>query len=944
MLHRSTSVRLMRNPAVLLSMALAAVWLFAASCGGGAGVSYENPGAGSLTDSRDYSSGDFAALRPSATVKVASAWPSLAVGDVHGGDADEVLLVEDGTTRVLDSAGAEVSRIEHEDALTAAFVTDVTGDGKGDVVYGARGAGAALVAAYDGRGNLVTSATMQAMIRGITRPVCFADGRIYFAAHSEYNVAPKIVGSVDPSGRSAERIHHTGPLPIGLSVASDGKLAISTRGLGRERSEVAVPYDTAYDRNAVLVLDTDGSQVLYETIGPPVEEGYITENAVSGVVSKFCDVNGDDADELIVLVERVSGLYDGPAELRVVSLDGAVLSELEGPRRTDGDFGFYGDKSSLRIVVVWSRTGEVVLLDGELQERGSAAIGPSPHDLRLHAVGDFNGDGRANILLSDQTRLYVLDDELEVVWDYPVEETIRDVKHLRGAEGRFAIAVLAHDLHLFAPAEADPGTGTLEIYTDPPGADVVLDGVVVDGMDLPVLTEVAAGAHTVQARIAESVSEELEVEVQAGRNTRIVMEVPTGALLQTPQLRDPYSRDCPPVPERPVADYGDFEVRLTGRRPEGLAGPVLSDYLAAPGLELLFYDQNAGTFRILDNTLKPIRTGRLPVRNGRPQAPVDLNADGYADISPLDRYPIPSVTAVTADGRLVADAPVCLAFDTGVSIMGIHDDTVFLSTITAYLLAPRGIHALNRRTWELQYFYPAALMVNQVQHHDGLVYVGSYTASNGAEYVHANGYVERDTEIFLHVIDQDGEMHESARPLPGDDTDGGSTFFTFDSDGDGRREVYVLIGKDQSYYTGRPDIYRFHRDGRLELVYSGPANQDCSMRVFGHPGAERLSIRWKRSPQVHEIIEGADWNVVYRRELPRNEGVGGLVNLDGDEAWEIIERKDGVVRVLDLDRRVRAEYAIPGEQETGIRIRDLDFDGTTELLLLGRETMQVLGY
>ncbi len=591
------------------------------------------------------------------------------------------------------------------------FLSDTDGDGKADIVPGGREESNARIIVLNGRGELILDSSFLEMINADTYPQFCLDGNIYFTAYSAYHIVPKVAGAFNVREKQPSWLHHSGPLPLSLNLSDIANtapvMAVSNRATGRERIEVATPYHSDHKRHAILLLDDSGGEIAYVPFGAETREGYFVDGQISGVQEKLFDINGDGNPEVLILIERVSELYEGPALFRITDQEGNILRELEEPEKTGGSFGFFKQGDDIKIAILWKRTGDFLLVDGSLSLLNSRKLPGDIHNAELRQIGDLNGDGKT--------------------------------------------------------------------------------------------------------------------------------------------------------------DLGS-----------------------------IFPEQPAGLF------------------------------------------------AYTGDGRLILNKPFSYGYDTNVHFMGWMDDSMAVNIVTGYLLHPRGVYSLDPLSGDIEFFYPTAGMIPNTIPYQGKIFCSYYAPNNGAELVHENGMVERDTELFLHVIDRGGDMHPFSKPYPDEDNDGGIEIFLFDYDSDGVREPHFIIQKD-GYYKGIPKIFRFEEDGSLTELYKGPENAACRrVQVIEAGGREYLVVSWRKY-NILEVFNGG-FEVIYRHTCDSAGRFRGMVNLDGDGKPELMEKAGGRLQFLDLDREILAEYSMQEDTLGSMVLSDLDGDGKEELIMRGEKSIEVFGY
>ncbi len=869
----------------------------------------------------------------------------LLVGDVQGDGRPELVLGQGTEAHILEAHDLEsVRRVPHgENTLHLSTLGDVDQDGKEDLVFGSAEGGTARIVVRSGDGKALLESSFGEIVRAQTRPQ-FVDGsNIYFIAYSDIGIAPKLVGRLNVArGTEPQWLHHMGPVPLGLAMGADGSVVVSLRAVSQEWREAEPQYETDHTRSALYVLSRDGELDWYQPFGPEIQEGYRIEGQASGIRTKPFDLNGDGAAEYLMLVERLSELYGGNAALRAFDGLGRVVAEYRGPRRSGGSFGFFRREAEQggyrRVVVVWERTGTVSLLDEGLRVVSERVLPGGVHAAELREMGDFDGDGTLELLVTNGTSLFVLDEELETELSVALPARIEAAKAYRGADEGVRFAVLSDALYILGPQ--DEPTGTLALYSNPPGASFTMNGRPIPTPDLPLLHGLAPGTYRVEAEIPGRGVANAELQVQPGMATTQIIDVGSGrSTKQFPGFPVDLHRGVPTIP----ADrYSALSVTARRDVPQDFTvwGPVGS-YAGVDGGDLFLLDSSNGRFQVWNHRLELKLQSTASLPGGRYRMLPDLSGSGSPDIGVEIESPVPAIALLETDGRLILEKPLSRGFDTKARIVGAVEDSLWIRIQTGYLLSPRVMYGLDIHSGELTFAYPNALQAARLHYHDGKVYLGAFTFSNGAVVVHPDGSTERDTELYMHVLSPEGERLPDSRPFPGEDVDGWSRYFEFDSDGDGSRELFAQIHKDPTYYRGTPRIFRVHDDGSLEEVYAGPENSRLGTRILPTPDGELLMLWWAQLGAV-EVVNGAFELVHPRREIAGRPGAPVDVNDDG--VWEIPVVSDGRLLLETPEGKEVASFSLPAEEVVSYRIADMDRNGTAEVVLIGRSEVAVLSY
>jgi hypothetical protein len=578
------------------------------------------------------------------------------------------------------------------------------------------------------------------------------------------------------------------------------------------------------------------------------------------------------------------------------------------------------------------------VLDDELGVVAERDLPGSVHAAELRQIADFDGDGRVELLITNGTELLVLSEALETELSVAFPTRITEVASYAGEDGRVRFAVLSNALYILG-REKEP-TGTVALYSNPPGASFTMNGRRVARGDLPLLHGIAPGTYRVEAEIPGRGVANAEIRVDAGATTTTVIDIGAGRSSdQFPGFPVELLRGVPTVP---LSEYSALSVTARRRVPSGFRvwGPV-DTYAGVDGGDLFLLNPAQGRFKVWDYRLELKLQSTTSIPGWRYRPLPDLSGNGSPDIGVLVQRPVPAVALVETDGRAILEKPVTRGFDTRARIVGTVEDSLWIRIQTGYLLYPRVLYGVNVDTGDFEFAFPNALQAARMRYHNGKVYLGAYTVSNGAETVHPDGTVERDTELLMNVLSSQGERLPDSRPFPGEDIDGSSRYFEFDADGDGTRELFAYMDKDPTYYRGTPRIFRVHDDGRLEEVYTGPEDNLLRTRILPTPDGEHLMLWWKERGVV-EVVNGSFEIVQPPREIaaaPRTP-----INLDDDDVWEIPVLTEGRLVLERAGGAEVASFALPGEKIISYRVADMDRNGTGELVLVGEQNVAVLAY
>jgi hypothetical protein len=939
----------------------------------GAELSGGAVGSGTRFDDAEYAESDLSSLEAQWSEDVSDAkQATVAIGDVRGDTAPEIVLHVPGAIRLLGRDGTRAHRIDFEKGgRRLGCLSDLDGDGKQDMVFGGVRAKSVRLSAWNGQGSSLFDVRFGEMFRGNTYPQFAVDGAIYFTAYSVLNIAPKIVGALDIAEGAPRWQYHMGPLPYAVHrAAGSEELTVSHRAVGHDRRDITPKYEHPVDRHAEVVLTTQGKERRYRSFGTATENGYRKEGQISGVDQRLVDVDQDGDSELLMLIERASELYEGRAELRILErgdgngasaeAGGATLAaRVRGPRETDGDLGFYRVDGEVRIVVVWKGAGELVLVNGAGEVLRRTQLHGARQAARLERIGDFNGDGQAEFLLSNQRRVIFLDDGLNELWSHTFSAPVRAARMIRRTDGRADLVVLAGGLHGFAPASE--AAASMELYSHPAGAELLLDGNTLEPEELPLIDDLEPGRHRVTARIGETTVTR-EVNLVRDETLRVTLRLhdEVGASAENGDSRaiDTIAPDMQrgrgrvtEAPEKPLSDYRKLESRAS----RSLSGsPRINrwaDLIGGTERELLVTEPGRNRFRLYDDNLELVAESSHRGDGSNARLVTDISGDGKVEIAFGTDAGLGTLYAYTGDGRLVLDEQIGYGFKTNYRPKAPLDGLLIVRAGTGYLLSPRGIYGIDPTTRTIRFFYPVAGLVQGTALYQGNIYVGVYTASNRARVRYSDGELAKDTELHLHALDTSGKRLPQAKPLSGEDIDGRLNYAALDGDGNGTSELYAFMDKGTKYYTGTPRIYRVRDSGELGLLYRGPENGTGRRYIVPSAGPassggahekERLLVYWKKLRQLELLDLEGDGEVLLHRTVSRKRNFF-VANLDGDAAWELLEIHEGKLLVESVDGTRIARIGVDLE-DGNVQVVDIDGNGTQEVVISGGGRVQILGY
>ena len=857
------------------------------------------PSERSLFSPISFSAADPGRLTLVAQIELPSASADFRIGDVVGDEASEIVLLADGRLSILDYSAVELATAALPGTgLRIGFLGDVSGDGKREIVLGGSRAPSALIAVYDGLARAVAEVSLLQMFGGETYPQFNQGSRVYFTAHGAYATEPRVVGAVAIHDWELQWLFEDDVTPIGLSPGAAGSIAVSHRAAGRDRGRDPDSLTRTHD---FLLLDSLGNVAQRTPFTAQTEAGSFADGQASGITITSTDGNGDQ-EAYVVAVERMSELYRGRAELHLTDRSGRKLATLKGPPASAVSYGWYpAAPGEFRYAVVWAATGEIALTDSALQvvRRGRhEAVPPSARWSVLEQIGRFAGDGRMMFLVRDDRYLTLFDEDLNSVRRWTFANPIQRARFFAGTDGDARLAVLAGDFHLLAQPQSEDGV-PYRRWTEP---------------DRP-------------PRIAAPQGEAAPGWIQRDR-----VAAPRRATVTIP--REAQAAGAPLLSRRATRTVPNG-ARLAGVTRNGRAGRAL--VVAHSELERVEF---------FDADLQRMGGWHAPGLDAASVTAVgDITGDGRDEVFYALQAPL-AASVRSLEGELLFHRPITGGFDSFLRFSRWVTDRMLLTVNTGFLLAPRGLYFVDFGQRTVTGHYPMAgrLFSPTVSMLDGRLHPSLFTPSNRAELLHDDGFLERDTHLYVHVVDTAGAKLPLSAPRPEPYHRGAMTTFVFDGFGTTEPTVYYADRTIADYYPGVPRIYRFEADdGSLIPLLEGPADTGivfpAGVLLRGRP---LLALSWMHPGRLDLVdtafrlvhrIDTAPWNVVSEWCVDiTGDGNSELMAL-GPEGLAILDTEGEVLQILSGDGRV-----------SGVVVDDVSGDGRMEVVVLRGSLLEVYGY
>jgi len=910
--------------------------------------------------------------------------------DVRGTDEQEIVVIRPDRVDVYNCEGEASAGFELEGGPYGYGCSfDFDEDGKQEIVVGSSHSGTGEITVLNGTGSEIHSLTLHEMVRGWVKPYAGTDGTIYYISGSDYNIAPKTVGAYQIGKNSPLWEVHLGPAVEQLDFdSSETRLALSTVPLSQERREVRTPYSLPRNQARILSLDTQGSEHISRPVGTPLELPSPYTDGYAAVDSKFVRFDTEEKDKLLVLLQRYSGFYEGRPRIQLHKFDGDTLLgtdfEIEGPKNSSVT-AVQRDSS---IFVAWDHEGvlQKISAEGEITEEltlsGDTHTARIVEPCRSQTRNSKDALKEVPLIITDGTSLYLVNNELEILWSRGFPGIISNVEWSFSAEGGFKLLVQSDRLYLFEPTanSSGPAPSSLNVYTDPAGLPVSLRCKGMDPLGAPLTArdghffEVPSGEVEVSVTTTDDTLITHPITLAPGRHHSLDLRevhrkaedakhlkdfsigVPHGVhrsqayintnVIDPPDASDPASGSGAPQPAHK---------RTTDRSYRLIAG----DYLANPaGTDEIFYFSSiSGEALLLDDTLQVTRSFSFKDQQSRYNtAPIDYDGDGMLDIMELTDDPL-GLRILGGDGKLLLDTHLFPTYDGYNGAFAWTEDQIFLALGSGYMEFPRGVASIDRWSGKPLFFYPSAVKPLSFYYSpivNSTLFLNIASVSNGVEIEHEDGTLETDLSLFQHIIDLQGDKAPGSGPIKGDSNTGALLHFAY-TPGPGKApRVAQIENKRAGYYEGYPKVKLWDPGkNQFTTTYAGPYNKRVAAPlVYNHSSnrGPRCMIRWKTTPFV-DILD-ADLKFLRRVSLPegcRGVDVLAVADIYNNGNQTIFVRSENRIIALTEggDRLYSFEIEQRGPEKAQILYlipHNIDKRGPKELIIATRTTLFIYKY
>lgn len=912
--------------------------------------------------------------------------------DVRGNDEQEIVVIRPDRVDVYNSEGKASAGFELDGGpygYGCAF--DFDDDGKQEIVLGSSRSGTGRITVLNGTGSEVHSLTLHEMVRGWVKPYAGTDGTIYYVSGSDYNIAPKTVGAYQIGKNSPLWEVHLGPAVEQLDFDSSGtRLALSTVPLSQERREVRTPYSIPRNQARVLTLDTQGSEHISRPVGTPLELPSPYTDGYAAIDSKFVRFNTEEKDKLLVLLQRYSGFYEGRPRIQLHNFDGDSLLgtdfDIEGPKNSHGT-AVQRDSS---IFVAWDHEGvlQKISVEGEITKELTLPGGTHATRIVEPCLSQTSNskDARKEVplIITDGSVLYLVNNELEILWSRGFPGTISNVEWSFSADRGFKLLVQSDRLYLFEPpansSGPTPAPSSLGVYTDPAGLPVTLTGKENSPLDSPIsdrgglFFEVPSGEVEVSVTTTDDTIITHPIALDPGRHHTLDLREVHRKAEEAEHLKDfsigvPHGVHRsqayintnvidPPAVTDPV-DGGGAPHQAYRRKTDRSYRLIAGDYLAHPAGtdEIFYFSSTSGKALLLDNTLQVARSFSFKNQQSRYNtAPIDYDGDGMLDIMELTDEPL-GLRILGGDGKLLLDTHLFPTYDGYNGAFAWTEDQIFLALGSGYMEFPRGVASIDRWSGEPLFFYPSAVKPLSFCYSpivNNRLFFNIASVSNGVELQHEDGTVETDLSLFQHIIDLQGKKSPGSGPIKGDSNTGALLHFAYTPGPDKAPRVAQIENKHAGYYEGYPKVKLWDPGkNQFTTTYTGPYNKRVAAPLVysRSPNRDaRCMLRWKTTPYV-DIL---DANLKFLRRVSLPEGCRGVDVLAVADIYNngnptIFVRSENRIIALTEggDRLYSFEIEQRGPEKAQILYlipHNIDKRGPKELIIATRTTLYIYTY
>jgi hypothetical protein len=357
------------------------------------------------------------------------------------------------------------------------------------------------------------------------------------------------------------------------------------------------------------------------------------------------------------------------------------------------------------------------------------------------------------------------------------------------------------------------------------------------------------------------------------------------------------------------------------------------DILPERGMELVYLAADRAEYAIRNAALELV--SNFGVYEGRHLSlQFDVDKDGYNDIlwRALDGHTT-TLTAFDGYGKPIRRLPLLTGHHTIVNAVAVSEDLMVLTFTTGWGLSPRMAIGIDIDTETLRFVYPFAGFSSGVTIAGSRVYLDNYTPANGAAVEWPDGTIDRDSEMFAHVLSTDGEPSSLRHRVATGGGRGALRFHLFGALPDGSPRPIFTTSKYAPYALGPPGIYTLEPDSRNRRVVRGPDDSALSIGSVVDTGkAEYFLVRW--SEENTAKLYDTSFHQIAEIETP--DSLRGVTMIAGQ--WVRLDASEGVATISDLDGDAVAQLSAGGNPALSATFTDVDGTHPPEILVRSRIT------
>ncbi len=880
-------------------------------------------------------------------------------GDILGDSGEELIVVGKDYIKVCNLAGEVVESGQFEGMnFGSCVVADIDEDGKKDIVIGSAEDKGVRILIYSGVLAPVADFAYSKMYNGRTSIHFVKDGVVYFSAVSSLYIPPKITGAYDIDTDSLLWEYYTGPVPVDMAADSGFKMITisntpkSKKGLVLDERNVA---DHSKYKGSIYVLGSEGGVKTQLSIGPEYRVGEFQDGGISSVTERFIDADNDGTEELLVAVNRVSGFYRGNAELQLRSLNGELTGSREFSPNTEIEFSFYHTGKNPEIAVLLKQTGKMYVLNGELEVKKEAEIPDFESEGTLQESGDYNGDGRMEYLVTAGRMLYILDSSLDLIFSMAADTAVKKAFLVPDSGGKPVLAVLSDDLCIYRVGSES--SASISVFSDPPGADLYMNGVLMDPAPVSgLIKDVPPGKAVFQAKMGTWRSPEKTVKIKGGQHYTVNLKLENYKDKQNPVPKQAKEIELFPDPEIPLKNWEDISLvkNVSKKTSEVLIRNSHRDLAGDSGKDFIFFDREKHLLKTVDSDMNLLCEFKIPadcyITDTGGVWP-DTDGNGKADIVIFRKRSF-QLLFYAADGKLLRYKRLGRFPDTVMGRSLVDSSGIMMIDFnTGYVQQPRGIMGVDLNSMKIDFFYPvAANPIGLLRTDGGMILSDIHTPSNGCRITYPNGTEADDSEYFVYMMDENGNPAENSFN-PGLEGNNGQIFYySADMDSDGNPEVY-FVGNKTNYYSGRTEVRRLDIDtGKLSGPLFSPGD---NLKIFFHSmvkkeGKQLLAV-YQSAPRILNFLDSGfktemKYDMAERDFTSPYRWFFADLNSDGNSEM-FLWNKTGLY-IYDLDFNQIAVIGTDRKESVlaNVIVSDLNSDGKDEITLVYDDTISVYSY